>query len=74
MGTRKPGPSATDSLADLPFDDGFRVHYYLNNDLSKFYRDLNFRTIIFFSSAQSIVFFRIIIFLSMILLKYQKLF
>jgi len=57
MGTRKPGSSATDSLADLPFNDGFRVHYYLKNDLSEFYRDLNFRTIIFFSLAQSIVFF-----------------
>jgi hypothetical protein len=37
MGTKKPGPPASGSLADFPFNDGFRVPYYYKNNIAKFY-------------------------------------
>lgn len=37
MGTQKPGPPTSGSLANFPFNDGFRISSSHKNNLSKFY-------------------------------------
>jgi hypothetical protein len=46
MGTPKPGPPASGSLADLPFNDGFWISFDHKNNLTKFY-ELDLRILLF---------------------------
>jgi hypothetical protein len=55
MGTRKPGPPASGSLADFPFNDGFRVPYYYKNNIAKFY-ELDLRLFLQLSPVTIFVF------------------
>jgi hypothetical protein len=42
MGTKKPGPSASGSLEDFPFNDGFRMSFNHKNNFTALYElDLN---------------------------------
>jgi hypothetical protein len=52
MGTRKPGPPVSGSLADFLFDDDFWFHHDLKNDFTKFY-ELDLKRIIIFIIALS---------------------
>jgi hypothetical protein len=56
MGTPKPGPPTSGSLADFPFNDDFWVSSNHKNNLTKFY-ELDLRSILLAESSHGFCFF-----------------